>query len=160
MKKTNVTLSVERSVNNDATSTYAAGFNKEETAVVVNNERVVKLEEDFNKGATVSSCDVKSTIETGRTQVLTNTSFAIEEDDEEVRTALDNGLRLPSSEKVEVNYAIGNSVRSASINQTINTAAKQSSSYNTDTTEAKAKVIIEDNVNSRTEDVEQLMGEL
>ena len=43
MKKTNVSLSIERSVNNDATSTYAAGFNKEETAVVVNNERVVKL---------------------------------------------------------------------------------------------------------------------
>lgn len=159
MKKTNVSLSIERSVNNDVSSTYAAGFNKEETAVVVNNERVVKVEEEF-KGATVSSCDVKSRIETGRTQVLTNTSFAIEEDDEEVRTALDNGLRLPSSEKVEVNYAIGNSVRSASINQTINTTAKQSSSYNTDTTEAKAEVIIEDNVNSRTEDVEQLMGEL
>ena len=49
MKKTNVSLSIERSVNNDATSTYAAGFNKEETAVVVNNERGVKLEEDFNK---------------------------------------------------------------------------------------------------------------
>lgn len=159
MKKTNVTLSVERSVNNDATSTYAAGFNKEETAVVVNNERVVKLEEDF-KGATVSSCDVKSTIETGRTQVLTNTSFAIEEDDEEVRTALDNGLRLPSNEKVEVKYAIGDSARSASINQTIATKAKESSSYNTDTKEAKANVVIEENVNTRTEDVEQLMGEL
>lgn len=159
MKKTNVTLSVERSVNNDATSTYAAGFNKEETAVVVNNERVVKLEEDF-KGATVSSCDVKSTIETGRTQVLTNTSFAIEEDDEEVRTALDNGLRLSSNEKVEVKYAIGDSARSASINQTIATKAKESSSYNTDTKEAKANVVIEENVNTRTEDVEQLMGEL
>lgn len=159
MKKTNVILNVERSINNNTTSTYAAGFNKEETAVVVNNERVVKLEEDF-KGATVSSCDVKSTIETGRTQVLTNTSFAIEEDNEEVRTALDNGLRLPSNEKVEVKYAIGDSARAASINQTIATKAKESSSYNTDTKEAKANVVIEENVNTRTEDVEQLMGEL
>ena len=159
MKKTNVTLSVERSMNNDTASTYTAGFNKEETTVVANNERVVKLEEDF-KGATVSSCDVKSTIETGRTQVLTNTSFAIEEDDEEVRTALDNGLHLPYNEKVEVKYAIGDSARSASINQTIATKAKESSSYNTDTEEAKVKVVIEESVNTRTEDVEQLMGEL
>ena len=159
MKKTNVTLSVERSMNNDAASTCTAGFNKEETAVVVNNERVVKLEEDF-KGATVSSCDVKSTIETGRTQVLTNTSFAIEEDDEEVRTALDNDLHLPSNEKVEVKYAIGDSARSASINQTIATKDKESSSYNTDTEEAKVKVVIEENVNTRTQTVEQLMGDL
>ena len=159
MKKTNVTLSVERSMNNDTASTCRAGFNKEETAVVVNNERVVKLEEDF-KGATVSSCDVKSTIETGRTQVLTNTSFAVEEDDEEVRTALDNGLHLPSNEKVEVKYAIGNSARSASINQTITTKDKESSSYNTDTEEAKVKVVIEENVNTRTQTVEQLMGDL
>ena len=159
MKKANVTLSVERSMNNDTTSTHTASFNKEETAVVVNNERVVKLEEDF-KGATVSSCDVKSTIETGRTQVLTNTSFAIEEDDEEVRTALDNGLHLPSNEKVEVKYAIGNSARSASINQTIATKDKESSSYNTDTKEAKVKVVIEESVDTRTQTVEQLMGEL
>ena len=159
MKKTNVTLSVERSMNNDTASTYTAGFNKEETTVVANNKRVVKLEEDF-KGATVSSCDVKSIIETGRTHVLTNTSFAIEEDDEEVRTALDNSLHLPSNEKVEVKYAIGDSARSASINQTIATKAKECSSYNTDTEEAKVKVVIEESVNTRTEDVEQLMGEL
>ena len=85
---------------------------------------------------------------------------SVEEDDEEVRTALDNGLHLPSNEKVEVKYAIGNSARSASINQTITTKDKESSSYNTDTKEAKVKVVIEENVNTRTQTVEQLMGDL
>lgn len=160
MKKTNVTLSVERSVNNDVNSTYAAGFNKEETAVVVNNERVVNLEEDFNKGATVSSCDVKGNVETSRTQVLTNTSFAIEEDDEEVRTALDNGLRVMSNNQVEMKYKTANTTDSASVNQTITTEAKQDCVYSTSTEEAKAEVVFENNVNNRTEDVEELLGEL
>lgn len=159
MKKTNVSLSIERSIVSDSNvSNYAASSNKEEVAAVVDVNRVVKTEEPIL--AKESSCSIASVIEMTRQPIITNSSFAIEEEDEEVRTALDNGLRLPSNEKVEVNYSIGDSARSASINQTIATKAKESSSYNTDTKEAKANVVIEENVNTRTEDVEQLMGEL
>ena len=159
MKKTNVSLSIERSIVSDSNvSNYAASSNKEEVAAVVDVNRVVKTEEPIL--AKESSCSTASVIEMTRQPIITNSSFAIEEEDEEVRTTLDNGLRLPSNEKVEVNYSIGDSARSASINQTIITDAKAQSSYNTEDKEAKAEVVIEENVNTRTEDVEQLMGEL
>ena len=159
MKKTNVSLSIERSIVSDGNvSNYAASSNKEEVAAVVDVNRVVKTEEPIL--AKESSCSTASVIEMTRQPIITNSSFAIEEEDEEVRTTLDNGLRLPSNEKVEVNYSIGDSARSASINQTIITDAKAQSSYNTEDKEAKAEVVIEENVNTRTEDVEQLMGEI
>lgn len=159
MKKTNVSLSIERSIISDSNvSNYAASSNKEEVAAIVDVNRVVKTEEPIL--AKESSCSTASVIEMTRQPIITNSSFAIEEEDEEVRTTLDNGLRLPSNEKVEVNYSIGDSARSASINQTIITDAKAHSSYNTEDKEAKAEVVIEENINTRTEDVEQLMGEI
>ena len=159
MKKTNADLFVERSISNDInTNGYAADTKKEEVAAIVNTERTVNIEEPVL--AKESFCNTEAKVEIKRNPIITNTSFSVKEEDEEVRAILDNGLRLLSGKEVEVNYATGNSVRSASINQTIATKPKESSSYNVKNEEAKANVVFEENINTRTEDVELLMGEL
>ena len=62
--------------------------------------------------------------------------------------------------EVKMKYMVGNAAKLASIDQTITTGAKENSSYIAENREAKTKVVIGENVDKRTQTVEQLMGEL
>ena len=161
MEKTNVDLNkVIEVADDDATiAIVVKGSNKEDVAKVADILRTLNIKEDSVK-AKVTSCKAAVTLEINRQPIAMDTSFSINEEGEAAYVVPSYKKESSLDKEVKMKYTVGNAARSASINQTIATKDKESSSYNTDTEEAKVKVVIEESVNTRTEDVEQLMGEL
>lgn len=159
MKKTSVDLNIAREVADDATvAIVVKGSNKEDVAKVADIIRTLDIKEDAIK-ADVASCKAAATLEIKRQPIDMNTSFSFNEDGEAVRVVSGDKKIISLDKEVEVKYTIGNTARSASINQTITTNAKEDSSYNAENREAKVKMVIEESVDKRTQTVEQLMGD-
>ena len=161
MKKTNVDLNkVIEVADDDATMAIVVkGSNEEDVAKVADILRTLDIKEDSVK-AKVTSCKAAVTLEIKRQPIAMDTSFSVNEEGEAAYVVPSYKKESSLGKEVKMKYMIGNAARSASINQTIATKAKESSSYNTDTEEAKVKVVIEESVDKRTQTVEQLMGDL
>lgn len=159
MKKTEVDLNIAREVtDNAAVAIVVKGSNKEDVAKVADILRTLDIKEDSVK-ADVASCKAAATLEIKRQPINMNTSFSFNEDGEAVRVVSGDNKVVSLDKEVEVKYTIGNTARSASINQTVTTKAKEDSSYNAENRESKVKMVIEESVDKRTQTVEQLMGD-
>ena len=159
MKKTSVDLNIAREVADDAAvAIVVKGSNKEDVAKVADILRTLDIKEDTIK-ADVASCKAAATLEIKRQPIDMNTSFSFNEDGEAVRVVSGDKKVSSLDKEVEVKYTIGNTARSASINQTIATDAKKDSSYNAENKESKVEVVVEESIDKRTQTVEQLMGD-
>ena len=159
MKKTSVDLNIAREVADDAAvAIVVKGSNKEDVAKVADILRTLDIKEDSVK-ADVASCKAAATLEIKRQPIDMNTSFSFNEDGEAVRVVSGDKKVSSLDKEVEVKYTIGNTARSASINQTIATDAKKDSSYNAENKESKVEVVVEESIDKRTQTVEQLMGD-
>lgn len=159
MKKTSVDLNIAREVKDDANvAIVVKGSNKEDIAKVADILRTLDIKEDLVK-ADVASCKAAATLEIKRQPINMNTSFSFNEDGEAVRVVSGDKKITSLDKEVEVKYTIGNTARSASINQTIATDTKDNSSYIAENRESKVKMVIEKSVDERTQLVEQLMGD-
>lgn len=159
MKKTDVDLNIAREVtDNAAVAIVVKGSNKEDVAKVADILRTLDIKEDSVK-ADVASCKATATLEIKRQPISMNTSFSFNEDGEAVRVVSGDNKVVSLDKEVEVKYTIGDTARSASINQTIATDAKENSSYNVENKESKVEVVVEESVDKRTQLVEQLMGD-
>lgn len=159
MKKTSVDLNIAREVADDAAvAIVVKGSNKEDVAKVADILRTLDIKEDSVK-ADVASCKAAATLEIKRQPINMNTSFSFNEDGEAVRVVSGDKKVSSLDKEVEVKYTIGDTARSASINQTIATDAKENSSYNVENKESKVEVVVEESVDKRTQLVEQLMGD-
>lgn len=145
MKKTNVDLNkVIEVADDDATM-----------AIVVKGSN----EEDVAK-AKVTSCKAAVMLEIKRQPIAIDTSFSVNEEGEAAYVVPSCKKEYSPDKEVKTKYVIGNAAKLASINQTITAGAKENSSYIAENREAKVKVVIEESVNTRTQTVEQLIGDL
>lgn len=159
MKRTDVDLNIAREVaDNTTVAIVVEGSNKEDVAKVADILRTLDIKEDSVK-ADVASCKATATLEIKRQPIDMNTSFSFNEDGEAVRVISGDNKVVSLDKEVEVKYTIGDTARSASINQTIATDAKENGSYIAENREAKVKMVIEESVDKRTQTVEQLMGD-
>lgn len=161
MKKTNVDLNkVIEVADDDATMAIVVkGSNEEDVAKVADILRTLDIKEDSVK-AKVTSCKAAVTLEIKRQPIAMDTSFSIKEEGEAAYVVPSYKKESSLDKEVKMKYTVGNAAKPASINQTITTGAKENSSYVAENKEAKTKVVIEENVDKRTQTVEQLMGEL
>lgn len=159
MKRTDVDLNIAREVADNATvAIVVEGSNKEDVAKVADIIRTLDIKEDLVK-ADVASCKAAATLEIKRQPIDMNTSFSFSEDGEAVRVVSGDNKVVSLDKEVEVKYTIGNTARSASINQTIATDTKKDSSYIAENRKPMVKMVIENGVDKRTQTVEQLMGD-
>ena len=161
MEKTNVDLNkVIEVADDDATvAIVVKGSNKEDVAKVADILRTLDIKEDSVK-AKVTSCKAAVTLEIKRQPIAMDTSFSVNEEGEAAYVVPSYKKESSLDKEVKMKYVVGNAAKLASINQTITTGAKENSAYIAENREAKTKVVIGENVDKRTQTVEQLMGEL
>jgi len=103
--------------------------------------------------------EVKISLNTERTPLNIN-SVAYGVSSEEKQALVEINMNHEISIE-EMQYETGDSIDSAAINQTITTEAKENSSYNAENKESKVEVVFEESLlNKRTDNVDELMGDL
>lgn len=103
--------------------------------------------------------EVKISINTERTPLNINSvAYGVSSEDKQAQVEISINHEVSIE---EMQYETGDSIDSAAINQTITTEAKETSSYNVENKESKVEVVFEESLlNKRTDNVDELMGDL
>lgn len=102
--------------------------------------------------------EVKISLNTERTPLNMNSvAYGVSSEDKQAQVEISINHEVSIK---EMQYETGDSIDSAAINQTIATKAKENSSYNAENKESKVEVVFEESLNKRTDNVDELMGDL